>query len=172
MDESGFSLVPIRGTTWAEIGRPPLLRETFTRRNQSGLGFISVTPTDHKMKFHFTIMDGSCVTEDFIFWLTQLHRHFRKKVMIVWDRLPAHLSTQSFFEREHADWFIFEYFPSYSPELNPVEQCWQWMKNVFLANFVPKDNPELHIKVREAAQSINNNPKLLPSFFQHSNLRL
>ena len=117
-------------------------------------------------------MDGSCVTEDFVFWLTQLHHHFHKKVMIVWDRLQAHLSAQKFFEREHHDWFIFEYFPSYSPELNPVEQCWQWMKNVFLANFAPKDTPELHIKVREAAQNINNNPKLLPSFFQHSKLRL
>jgi len=174
VDESGFSLSPIRGTTWAEIGKPPLLRETFTRRNQSGLGFISVTPRRHKMKFHFTIMDGSCVTEDFVFWLTQLHHHFHNytKVMIVWDRLQAHLSAQKYFERVHPDWFCFEYFPSYSPELNPVEQCWQWMKNVALANFVPKDNPELHIRVHEAAQRINNNPKLLPSFFQHSHLRL
>jgi len=32
---------------------------------------------------------------------------------------------------------VFEYLPSYSPELNPVEQCWQMMKNVFMANFVP-----------------------------------
>ena len=151
-DESGFSLAPILGTTWAEIGKPPVLRETYTRRNQSGLGFISATPTGRKMKFHFTIMDGSCVTEDFIFWLTELHRHVHKKVMIVWDRLSAHISTQNFFEREHPDWFIFEYFPSYSPELNPVEQCWQQMKNVFLVNFVPKDNPELHAKVMEAAQ--------------------
>ena len=93
-------------------------------------------------------MDGSCVTEDFVFWLIQLHHHFHnKKVMIIWDRLSAHISTQNFFEREHPGWFLFEYFPSYSPDLNPVEQCWQWMKNVVLVNFVAKDNPELHIKV-------------------------
>jgi transposase len=38
--------------------------------------------------------------------------------------------------REHSGWFLFEYFPAYSPELNPVEQCWQYMKNVQMANFV------------------------------------
>jgi len=38
------------------------------------------------------------------------------------DRLPAHLSAVNFFEREHPDWFIFEYLPSYTPEWNPVEQ--------------------------------------------------
>ncbi|MCL2306608.1 MAG: hypothetical protein FWC43_14815 [Planctomycetaceae bacterium] len=27
MDESGFSLSPICGTTWAEIGKPPVLRD-------------------------------------------------------------------------------------------------------------------------------------------------
>ena len=172
VDESGFSLSPTLGPTWAEVGKPTVLCETFTRcSNQSGLGFISVLPTGRKMKFHFTIMDGSCVTEDFVFWLTQLHHHFRKKVIVVWDRLSAHLSAQSFFEREHPAWFLFEYFPPYSPELNPVEQCWHWMKDVFLVNFVPKDNPELYVKVLEAAQNINRDPKLLPAFFFHARLR-
>ena len=170
VDESGFSLSPIRGTTWAEVGKPPVLREIYSRRNQSGLGFISLTPGGRKMKFHFTIMDGSCVTEDFIFWLTELHHHTGKKVMIVWDRLSAHISAQNFFERTNPDWFIFEYLPSYSPELNPVEQCWHWMKNVQLVNFVPKDNPELHARVCEAAQYINDDPKLLPAFFHHSKI--
>jgi hypothetical protein len=172
VDESGFSLSPICGTTWAEVGKPPILRETYSRRNQSGLGLISTTPTGRKMKFHFTIMDGSCVTEDFVFWLIQLHHHFRKKVIVVWDRLSAHIAAQNVLERTHPDWFVFEYFPSYSPELNPVEQCWQWMKNVFLTNYVAKDNPELHAKTMEAANHINSDPNLLTAFFKHSKLRL
>ena len=48
-------------------------------------------PNGRKMKFHFTIMDGSCVTENFVFRLIQLHRHFRKKVIVVRDRLSAHM---------------------------------------------------------------------------------
>jgi transposase len=173
VDESGFSLAPIRGTTWAEIGKPPVLRETYSRRNQSGLGFITATPGGRKMNFHFTIMDGSCVTEDFVFRLIQLHHHVNgQKVMIVWDRLSAHIAAQNFLEREYPGCFLFEYFPSYSPELNPVEQCWHWMKNVFLVNLLAKEKPELHTKTLEAASYLNADPKLLPSFFHHAKLRV
>jgi hypothetical protein len=52
------------------------------------------------------------------------------------------------------------------------EKCWQWMKNVFLTNYVAKDNPELHAKTMEAANHINSDPNLLPAFFNHSKLRL
>jgi transposase len=48
-----------------------------------------------------------------------------------------------YFERERPDWFLFEYFPAYSPELNPVEQCWNQMKNVLKVNFVPKNVEEV-----------------------------
>jgi len=51
------------------------------------------------------------------------------KAMIILDRLTSHVSARNFFECVHPDWFLFaaEYrsneLPSYSPELNPVEQC-------------------------------------------------
>ena len=53
---------------------------------------------------------------------------------MIFDRLSSHIAAQKFFEEEHPDWFVFEYLPSYSPELNPVEQCWRNMKNVSMAN--------------------------------------
>jgi len=92
--------------------------------------------------------------------------------MIIFDRLPSHISAQKFFEREHPNWFIFEYLPSYSPELNPVEQCWQQMKNVHLSNVVPTSVEQLTEKTLEAAQIINKDPKLIAAFFHHAKLRL
>ena len=70
------------------------------------------------------------------------------------------------------NWFIFEYLPSYSPELNPVEQCWNQMKNVIMVNFVPLCMEDLVAKTLEAAQIINNDPKLLATFFHHAKLAL
>ena len=92
--------------------------------------------------------------------------------MILWDRLPAHVATQIYFERERSDWFFFEYFPSYSPELNPVEQCWNMMKNVAMANFVPMSIEHLKEKTLEVAKRINNDPKLIAEFFRHAKLKL
>jgi transposase len=102
-----------------------------------------------------------------------VHRYYgNKKVMIIFDRLPAHIAAQNYFERTHSDWFLFEYLPSYSPELNPVEQCWQQMKNVLMANYVPMSIDDLVEKTLEVAQEINHDPKLLPAFFHHAKLAL
>jgi transposase len=172
LDETGFSLSPIRGTTWAEIGKPVVLREIFSRSSQTGLGFLTMTPKQQRLNFRFTIFSGAINMEDVIFFLTMIHRHYGGKVMIVWDRLSSHISAQKFFEREHPHWFIFEYLPSYSPELNPVEQCWQMMKNVYMANFVPLSIEHLKEKTMEVAQVINNDSKLLASFYHHAKLKL
>jgi hypothetical protein len=92
--------------------------------------------------------------------------------MIILDRLPSHISARSHFEREHPDWFVFEYLPAYSPELNPVEQCWQMMMCVLMANFVPMNIEHLVSKTLEAAQVINSNPKWIAEFFHHAKLKL
>jgi transposase len=172
LDESGFSMSPIRGTTWAEVGKPVVLRETFSRQTQTGFGFITLSPGLRRLHFRFTIFSGAINTEDMIFFLMQIHHHYRKKVMIIFDRLTSHVSVRTYFEREHPDWFVFEYLPSYSPELDPVEQGWQHMKNVQMANFVPMSVEHLVERTLEAAQVINNDPKLLASFFHHEKLAL
>ena len=109
---------------------------------------------------------------DLKMFLTQIHRYYGGKVVILWDRLPTHMATQNYFERERPDWFVFEYFPSYSPELNPVEQCWNMMKNVSMANFVPMSIEHLKEKTLDAAKNLNNDPKLLAEFFHHAKLKL
>ena len=172
MDEGGFSLAPIRGTTWAPVGKPVVLRETFSRHSQTGFGFITMTPKQQRLNFRFTIVDGAITVLDLKMFLTQIHRYYGTQVMILWDRLPAHLATQMYFERERPDWFLFEYFPAYSPELNPVEQCWNQMKNVLMVNFVPKNVEELVQRTLKAAQTINADPKLMASFFHHAKLAL
>jgi transposase len=168
-DESGFSFVPNRNHTWAPIGQTPMLLETPGRCNHTGLGFITRTGQRHLLKFRFTIFKGAARFEDFVFYLTAIHHYYGGKVIIVWDNLPAHHAAATYFEFEHPDWFEFEYFPTYSPELNPVESCWHQIKNVYLPNFVPTSDDELVSAVHAAAMKINNE-RLLPAFFKHANL--
>jgi transposase len=102
-----------------------------------------------------------------------LHRHYNgKKVMIVMDRLPAHVAARKYFEREHGDWFEFADLPSYSPDLNPVEQCWNYMKNVLMANYVPLSIAHLDAKALDAAKVINDDPNLIKKFCKHAYLKL
>ena len=84
---------------------------------------ITMTPKQRRLEFRFTMFSGAINTEDMIFFLTMVRRYYSKQVMIIFDRLPAHSAARNYFERTHPDWFVFEYLPSYCPELNPVEQC-------------------------------------------------
>ena len=101
-----------------------------------------------------------------------IHRYYGSKVMIIWDRLSSHIAAQNFFERVNPTWFLFEFFPAYAPELNPVELCWNMMKNVYMANFVPMSIEQLEEKTFQAAKIIDNDPKLLDSFFHQAKLAL
>jgi len=164
-DESGFSFVPNRNHTWVPVGQTPLLRETPGRHNHTGLGFITRTPRRHLLKFRFTMFKGAARTEDLIFHLTELHHYYGgKKVLVLWDHLPGHHGADSYFSEHHRDWFEFEYFPTHSPELNPVESCWNKMKNEYLPNFVPTSDEELGSAVYAAAMKINKEKKVLSCF--------
>ena len=164
-DESGFSFVPNRSHTWAPIGQTPVLRETPGRHNHTGLGFITRTPRRHLLNFRFTIFKGAASFEDFVFYLTELHHYADGKVMVLWDNLPTHHAADSYFSDVQPHWFEFEYFPAHSPELNPVESCWNQMKKVYLPNFVPTSDEELVSVVHAAAMRINER-RLLPAFFK------
>ena len=106
-----------------------------------------------------------------IFFLTQLHQYYNKRVIVIMDRLSAHRAAENWFIQTHSDWFCFEYLPAYSPELNPVEQCWQWMKNVDLANRVARNDKELFNNVMNAAYRLDAKKTILRSFFKHANLQ-
>ena len=163
-DESGFSFVPNRNNTWAPIGQTPILRETPGRHNHTGLGCITRTPLRHLLKFRFTIFPGAATFEDIVFYLTEFHHYYGDTVMVLWDHLPVHHAAATHFELERPNWFVFEWFPTYSPELNPVEGCWHRIKNVYLPNFVPKTNEELVLAVHSAAMRINKERQLHSCF--------
>jgi len=63
---------------------------------------------------------------------------------------------------------VFDIFLPISPELNPVAQCGNQMKNVLLAHFVSFCIENLVEKTHEAAQIIHNDPKRLTEFFPHA----
>ncbi len=111
------------------------LLENFGPYRSTGLGFLTVTPRRLDIAFRFSVLPFRMDTEECIARLYEVYRYYRRKVIMVWDNLGAHYAAAEFFETEYPHWFDFYYFPTYSPELNPVEQCWHHTKDVELANF-------------------------------------
>jgi transposase len=123
------------------------------------------------MQFFSTTFSGSAKSAEMSYVLDELHKYFRRKIIIAWDNLQGHKGLQTRYEREHPDWFEFVRLPTYSPELNVVEQCWNQTKNVEMVNFAPKNIKQVIAQVELATQAINRDKNLLPSFLRHTKLR-
>lgn len=170
-DESGFSLSPNRRSTWAPVGQTPILIEAPRERSSTGLGFLTITSKRLDLAFRFTILPNALDTSECLSWLYEIHRHYRRKVLMVWDNLSAHHAAASIMNEVHPNWFGFYFFPPYSPELNPVEQCWHHTKNIEMANLTPKDKDEMIRNILQATKNINDDKKLLQAFFDHAGLK-
>jgi hypothetical protein len=117
LDESGFMLQPVRRRTRAPSGQTPL-QDAWDRHDRlSVVGLIGVSPLRHRLSLYFQVLPKNADTDQLVALLRQLHHHYRRKVILVWDRPGAHRSAAAYFEEERPDWFEFEWLPAYAPEL-------------------------------------------------------
>jgi len=172
LDESGFMLQPVRRRTLAPSGQTPL-HDAWDRHDRlSAIALIGVSPVHHRLSLYFQLLPKNVDTDGMVWLLRQLHYHYRRKVILVWDRWSVHKSAAAHFEERRPDWFEFEWLPAYAPELNPVEQCWNHTKYADLANFIPDDLKHLETAVHESICGQCEDQSLLRSFFAYSKLPL
>jgi transposase len=172
LDESGFMLQPVRRRTWAPSGQTPIQRAWDRHDRLSAVGLISVSPSRHRLSLYFHLLPENIDTFHMVWFLRVLHHHYRHHVVLVWDRWNVHKSATTYFEKHHPRWFTFEPLPSHTPELNPVEQCWNHTKYSDLANFIPKDLDHLQKAVHTSITEQGQNQHLLRSFFAYAKLPL
>jgi transposase len=156
--------------TWAPRGHTPILRRRGRARQKvSVIGALSISPGRHRVRGWFDFapqanFDGARI----VAFLQQLLRSLRVPVVLVWDRLKAHLGEpvrswlQANAHRIHA-----EALPAYAPELNPVELIWGHAKTHTLANYAPTEFADLLVTTELTALSIGDDESLLRSLLQH-----
>jgi transposase len=144
-DETGFLMLPTVQRTWAPRGDTPVLwHQLKHQRRLSAIGMISISPHRRRLGcYHFLWPEDALGDAVIVAVLRQMRRHFRRPIIVLWDRLASHRSA---FVREYLartpDLDV-EYFPAYAPELNPVEALWADTKHHDLAQFCPHDLHEL-----------------------------
>jgi transposase len=163
--------VPFLLRSWSPIGEPDIIIESDKRAHLSSIGLVSISPIRLDMKLFTTTFPGSAKSAGMSYVLDALHEHFPGTIILIWDNLKGHIGLQEKYEREHPNWFHFERLPTYSPELNVVEQCWNHIKNVEMANFAQKNQKQVVEQVELATQAINKNKNLLPNFLKHIKLK-
>lgn len=161
-DESGVSLTPVLGRTWAKKGKTPKVMVT---GNRGGLCVTSaISPVG---KLIFRIEKGKVNAEKHIEFLKQIMKqHPYRKIIVVEDRSPVHRAKKvnTFVENNNKKLAIYR-IPSYAPELNPDEHVWEYLKAYQLKTHQAQNTAELKHLVKRKMQSIQRRKKLIHSFF-------
>jgi transposase len=143
----------------------------FNWKRLAVIGALAVAPDMSRVRTFLSFKPGSVDGPSVVAFLRSLHRHLQAPVLLVWDRLPAHVkrTTQDWIDGQ-SHWLEREWLPPYAPELNPVEYLWSHLDATHLANFAPDDLGELEAQVRRGMRQVRRTDHLAFAFLRHSRL--
>jgi len=162
-DESGIRSDYHSGKTWAPIGQTPIIEATGARFGLNMMGAISM-----RGELRFMVIKGSVSADQICAFLNRLMHNADRPIFLIWDGHPTHRSKKV---RECIDSFNgnLEVYclPSYSPELNPIEQVWNNVKNHGIGRTKVFGPAQLKAAVLSHLKRIQKLPSPVRAFFQH-----
>ena len=160
-DEAGMRSDHHAGTTWAPVGKTPVVKATGARY---GLNMISAVSAQGG--FRFMTVQGSVNATVFCEFLRRLITGLQQKVFLVVDGHPAHKAklVQRFVQK-HIDRIELFFLPPYAPELNPDELVWSHVKTR-VGKAVVQTKEELQDMVERTLHRLQKLPEIVASFFQ------
>lgn len=162
-DESGIRSDFHSGRTWALKGQTPIIETTGARFGLNMIG--AITP---RGEMNFMIVHGTVRAGEICEFLKRLMKGRDHKVFLIWDGHPTHKSKlvkeciASFDGR--LETFL---LPSYSPDVNPIEQLWNHTKGNGVGRKAIKGPDQLKMSVINRLRSLQKLPKKIASLFRH-----
>ncbi|WP_318256412.1 IS630 family transposase [Anoxybacillus flavithermus] len=141
MDETHVRAYQALRTTWAEVGNQKQVPSYGHHAHVSIFGAVDVQQGD--VVFHRT---SSANAETFLDFLRRLKEKYADQFLVlVLDNARIHHAkmVQAFLDGEEGDAFHFIFLPPYSPQLNPIERLWKWLKDEVIANVFHKDQNDI-----------------------------
>jgi len=166
-------MAPLVRRSWAPAGQTPVLYQRGAHhRKVSAIAALCVSPARDAVRFYFRLHATDITAAQVVAFLGALDRELGAPWLLLWDRLNAHRAGRTRDFLLARCWPQTCFFPSYAPELNPVEYAWSWLKNNPLANLARLELDSLAASARHSARRLQHHPALLRSFLQHSPLFL
>lgn len=154
------------GTTWAKRGSTPVVRATGQRFSCNMVSAVSPSGS-----LRFMVTDRRMNSGLFCEFLNRLMHGEEGHVLLIVDGHPAHRARAT---REHLTKFdgrLHLYIlPGYSPELNPDEHVWNWIKNHKVGRTLPTTKAHLVSLVRSALTSLQRRKATIMGFFRDPHL--
>jgi len=166
-DEAGVRSDDHAGTTWAPVGRTPVVATTGDR---FGVNLISAVTA--KGKLRFAAYDGNLNGPMFIDFCRRLLHDAPGPVFLVLDGHRVHRSKAvKAFAASTGGRLRLCFLPGYAPELNPDEWVWKHVKHDQIGRAGVTGPEDLKAKALAVLHRLQKLPHLVRSFFRDPNLR-
>lgn len=169
-DEAAIYLCPSTLSTYAPKGQTPVLIVSDTKKYQhlSISAFIS-----EKGEFFYELRQGNFNGKAIVRQLKKtFHGRRKQKYTVIWDGASIHTcqDIKDYLKQEEKRQRVYiAKIPPYSPELNPTEGVWAYLKGYLLAGIVAKNLEELKQIVIEKLEIMKKDCNLIKSFFRNHN---
>lgn len=125
-DEARFGRIGDVRTSWAPKGTRPTCPSQFIR--EYFYVYSAVSPDEGNM---FTLFLPEASTEAMNVYCMELSKAYpERKILMFMDKAGWHISKKL----NLPDNLIIEFLPPYSPELNPQENIWKYLRTNYFAN--------------------------------------
>lgn len=149
------------GTTWAPVGKTPVVQGSGKTRSISMVSAVSP-----RGELHFAVQDEGIDRYDFLDFSKKLIEDAGRPVFLIMDNSTVHHATILKEFAEKSDGMLRLYFlPPYSPGLNPDEWVWKNVKHDNLGRASVKSEGELMEFARTALECLKETPGKVRSFF-------
>jgi transposase len=166
-DESSVRTDYHAGTTWAPVGRTPVVAGTGKRRSISMVSAVSP-----RGELHFDIQEESIKAEDFLAFCRKLVSDAGRPVFLILDNSQVHRAK---ILKEHANQsggqLTLFFLPPYSPELNADEWVWKNVKHDNLGRAAAKSTGDLARFAHAALDRLRQAPDKVRALFGDPVLR-
>lgn len=160
-DEAGVRSDCHAGTTWGVRGKTPVVRSTGQR---SSVNMISAVSARGHMRF--MVAKGKINGGVFVEFLKRLTHNAKRPIFLILDGGSYHRSrlVKNYLESLDGKLRLF-FLPPYSPELNPDEQVWNYVKHHGVAKAALRNGKELRSFVLARLRSLQQLPWTVRMFF-------
>lgn len=133
------------------------------------MGALAVTPGGRRLRMLSQLRCSTLTGKSLLAFLAKLLRTIPGPIVLVWDNHPIHRRRLvTAFIAAHPRLHIF-HFPTYAPELNPVEGLWTQAKDA-IAGSAPRHIRELHRSVSAILKRTANSQRRLRACFRIAKL--
>jgi len=172
IDESGFLLSPYIRRTFAPRGKTPIIKASDPHGRISAISALAISPKQKRLSFYYGLLSNNANyrSDSVIQFVDKVRQRISGPIIILWDAIPIHCSKATDQYLEQHDNVVVEQFPSYAPELNPVDKVWLYIKYGRLPNYVPSTVDELRVRLIDEFNALRNEQHVLASCVRRSGL--